>query len=81
MDSLRSIPEHTGATVSVFPDYGTQRLAVAIALAQHPVVPPEKAPDLVGVVSREFDVGLPAEAVGAEIFAHINTFPLYLQRE
>lgn len=81
MDSLRSIPEHTGATVSVFPDYGTQRLAVAAALAQHPIVPPEEAPDLVGVVSGEFDVRFPAEAVGAEILGHKNTFPLYLQRE
>ena len=65
--------EHIRAAPGVLADHDAGRLAVAAALAQHPVVPPEKAPDLVGVVSGEFHICFPAEAVGAEIFSHINT--------
>ena len=64
------ILKHIAGTAGVLADDDARRVIVAIALAQHAVVPAEETADLVGVVCREFNVGFTTEAVGAKVFSH-----------
>ena len=64
------ILEHIAGAAGVLADHDARRIVVAIALAQHAVVPAEETADLVGVVCGEFNVGFTTEAVGAKVFSH-----------
>ena len=62
--------KHVGRAAGVLADDDLRVLPVAGEAPLLGVVPAQEAPHLVGVVRRQCNVGLPPEAVGAEIFAH-----------
>ena len=62
--------KHIAAAAGVLADDHTDRAAVAAAALRLAAVPAQEAAHLIGVVRREGDVGLTAEAVRPEISAH-----------
>ena len=70
-----AVLKHVGAAAGIFADDDARRGGLAVALAQHTVIPTEEAANLVGMVGGQGDTGLPAEAVGTKIFSHcIHSF-------
>ncbi len=63
--------KHVAGTAGVLADDDLRVLPVAGKAPLLGIVPAQEAPHLVGMVRRQCNVGLPPEAVGAEIFAHI----------
>ena len=68
------ILKHIAGAAGILSDHDAGRIVVPVALPQHPIIPAQKAADLVCVVCGEFYVGFPTEAVGTEVFAHCK-FP------
>ena len=68
----QTVLEHIGAAAGVFADYNACRLVVAIALAEHIVIPAQKAANLVGMVSGQRDSSFATEAIGSKILSHYS---------
>ena len=70
-----AVLKHVGAAAGIFADDDARRGGLAVALAQHTVIPTEEAANLVGMVGSQSDTGLPAEAVSTKVFSHcIHSF-------
>ena len=70
-----AVLKHVGAAAGIFADDDARRGGLAVALAQHTVIPTEEAANLVGMVGGQGDTGLPAEAVSTKVFSHcIHSF-------
>ena len=70
-----AVLKHVGAAAGIFADDDARRGGLAVALAQHTVIPTEEAANLVGMVGGQSDTGLPAEAVSTKVFSHcIHSF-------
>ena len=68
----RQVLEHIGAAAGVFADYNACRLVVAIALAEHIVIPAQKATNLVGMVGSQINTSFTTEAIGSKILSHYS---------
>jgi len=68
--SDQTILEHIRATAGVFADDDACRLVVAIALAEHIVIPAQKATNLVGMVGSQINTSFTTEAIGSKILSH-----------
>ena len=66
----QTVFEHIGAAAGVFADYNACRLVVAIALAEHIVIPAQKATNLVGMVGSQINTSFTTEAIGPKILSH-----------
>ena len=66
----QTVLEHIGAAAGVFADYNACRLVVAIALAEHIVIPAQKATNLVGMVGSQINTSFTTEAIGPKILSH-----------
>ena len=64
-----AVLKHVGAEAGIFADGDARRGGLAVALAQHTVIPTEEAANLVGTVGGQSDTGLSAEAVSIKIFS------------
>ena len=70
-----AVLEHVGAAAGVLADDDARRGGLAIALAQHAVIPAKEAADLVGVVGSQGHTGFAAETVSTKVFSHsIHSF-------
>ena len=70
----QTILEHIRATAGVLADNDTGGLIVAIALAEHIVIPAQKAANLVGVVGSQINTSFTTEAIGSKILSHYSFF-------
>ena len=70
LHGLGHVLKHIGTTASVLANHNARRIVVAVALAQHAVVPAKKTVDLVGAVCGEFNIGFSTESIGAEILGN-----------
>ena len=61
--------EHIAGTAGILADHDVRMMLPA-------VVPPEKAPDFIGVNGGQIFVGFPAKAVGSKIFCHVHSIRL-----
>ena len=68
----QTVLEHIGAAAGVFADYNACRLVVAIALAEHIVIPAQKATNLVGVVGGQSNSSFSTEAISSKILSHYS---------
>jgi len=68
----QTVLEHIGAAAGVFADYNACRLVVAIALAEHIVIPAQKATNLVGMVGSQINTSFTTEAIGSKILSHYS---------
>ena len=75
----KAILKHVGAAAGILADDDARGSRLAVALAQHTVVPAQKTADLVGVIGGQRDAGLPAEAVSAKIFSHSKHLSLQIK--
>ena len=74
--SDKTIFKHIGAAAGVFADNNTGRLAVAVALAEHIIIPAKEAANLVGVVGSQIDTSFTTEAVCSRVFPNYLFSPL-----
>jgi len=70
--SDQTILEHIRATAGILANDDACRLVVAIALAEHIVIPAQKAANLVGMVSGQRDSSFATEAIGSKILSHYS---------
>ena len=75
----KAILKHVGAAAGILADDDARGSRLAVALAQHAVVPAQKTADLVGVIGGQRDAGLPTEAVSAKIFSHNKHLSLQIK--
>ena len=75
----KAILKHVGAAAGILADDDARGSRLAVALAQHAVVPAQKTADLVGAIGGQRDAGLPAEAVSAKIFSHSKHLSLQIK--
>ena len=68
----QTVLEHIGAAAGVLADYNACRLVVAIALAEHIVIPAQKATNLVGMVGSQINTSFTTEAIGSKILSHYS---------
>ena len=75
--SDKTIFKHIGAAAGVLADNNTGRLAVAVALAEHIIIPAKEAANLVGVVGSQINTSFTTEAISSKVLSHflITSFP------
>ena len=75
--SDKTIFKHIGAAAGVLADNDTGRLAVAVALAEHIIIPAKEAANLVGVVGSQINTSFTTEAISSKVLSHflITSFP------
>ena len=66
----QTVLEHIGAAAGVLADDDTGGFVVAIALAEHIVIPAQKATNLVGMVGSQINTSFTTEAIGPKILSH-----------
>ena len=65
--------KHIARTAGILADDDARTLAAFLLL---PVIPAQKAADLIGMICREPQIGFPAEAVRSKIFSHTLSYIL-----
>ena len=73
----QAVLEHIRATAGILADNDTGRLAVAVALAEHIIIPAKEAANLVGVVGSQINTSFTTEAISSKVLSHflITSFP------
>ena len=67
-----AVLKHVGAAAGIFADDDARRGGLAVALAQHTVIPTEEAANLVGMVGGQRDSSFATEAIGSKILSHYS---------
>ena len=68
----QTVLEHIRAAAGVLADDDTGGFVVAIALAEHIVIPAQKATNLVGMVGSQINTSFTTEAISSKILSHYN---------